>query len=213
MKKMVVFVFLMVVLSSVGFAQENPAPNVTHKYQPFDMLLGFGGNAGFNMKGDVISLKKGYFIATAAVGVNYDVYFLYWLSASTGLYANEVMSLNLSKDEPNQTFTDMLRTPLCLTIPFQVHVNVPRLEWLYLGAGLNFNIPLFSVIPSKAGIPDTKGDPFISLPIDIGIDVTPGGKYKRFVFRVTPHFFEEEGTLITFGIMYQSNIKIYSKKS
>jgi hypothetical protein len=31
------------------------------------------------------------------------------------------------------------------------------------------------------------------------------------LFRVTPHFFEPD-TLVSFGLMLQSNVKIYSKK-
>jgi hypothetical protein len=108
-----------------------------------------------------------------------------------------------------------MRTPISLTIPLSAHVNMPGLEWLYLGAGVNFNIPLFSLLdtarPSNVDLPDTKGDPYISLPIDLGVDFNAGSRFNRLLFRVTPHFFEPD-TLITFGIMFQSSTKIYSKK-
>ncbi|MDR0684072.1 MAG: hypothetical protein LBF83_02955 [Spirochaetaceae bacterium] len=214
MNKVVNAVVLAVVLCSFGFAQETPASENTHKYKSLDMLLGFSGGGGFNMKGDAFQLEKdSYFIVDAYVGVNYDFYILYWLSASTGLYVYEIMSVNNKVDlsDTNTTLTDVMRTPIALTLPISAHVNMPRLEWLYLGAGMNFHIPLFSMIPASSGMPDTKGDPYISLPIDVGVDFKAGNKLCRILLRATPHFFEPD-TLVTFGIMFQNNIKIYSKK-
>jgi hypothetical protein len=93
---------------------------------------------------------------------------------------------------------------------------MPGLEWLYLGAGINFHIPIFSLTDtiSSADIdmPDTKGDPYVSLPIDVGFDFSTAGKSsRRLLLRVTPHFFESY-TLVAFGIAFQSNMRIYSKK-
>lgn len=216
---MVVVGVLTVILSSFGFAEEEtPSPDAARKYNPFDMMLGFTGGAGLNMKGDALSLKEGYFILDAYAGANFDVYLLNWLSVSTGLYFYEVMAVNLKEDlsqNSNLKLTDMMRTPFCLTLPLQAHINMPGLEWLYLGMGMNFNIPLFSLLqtstPAGIDLPDTKGDPYLSLPIDIGIDITMGGKFRRLVFRITPHFIEPD-TLVTFGIMFQNNIKISGKK-
>jgi hypothetical protein len=214
MKKMASFVVLAVVLSSFGFAQEKPASETAHRYKPFDMLLGFSAGGGFNMKGRPFELEQdSFFIVDAYAGVNYDFYILNWLSASTGLYAYEVVSMNNKADLSNSDLTasDVMRTPFALTIPLSAHVNMPGLEWLYLGAGMNFNIPLFSLLASNPNIPDTKGDPYISLPIDVGFDFTAGGSLWRILFRATPHFFKPD-TLVTFGLMVQRNIKIYSKK-
>jgi hypothetical protein len=183
------------------------------------MMLGFTGGGGVNMSGDALNLKKGYFIANAYIGVNYDFYFLNWLSASSGLYLLEHMSLVLKEDIPagsNLSFTEIMQTPVCRTIPVSAHVNVPRLEWLYLGIGANFNSPLFSLmdgVSKTAGLdlPDTKGSFFVSLPIDIGIDIASGTGSRRFIFRVTPNFLKAD-TLVTFGLMFQANARI-SRKS
>ncbi|MDR0638606.1 MAG: hypothetical protein LBG27_06875 [Spirochaetaceae bacterium] len=214
MKKVISVVFLAVVLSSFGFAQEKPASETAHRYKPLDMLLGFSGGGGFNMKGNAFELEQdSYLIIDAYAGVNYDFYMLYWLSASTGLYVYEVMSINNKADlsDSNLTVADIIRTPVALTLPLSAHVNMPGLEWLYLGAGINFNIPLFSLTAGQSDLPDTKGDPYISVPIDIGVDFKAGSSLKRVLFRVTPHLFEPD-TLVTFGLMFQNNIKIYSKK-
>lgn len=134
-KKWISFVVLAAILSSAGFAQdasgnvggegsgdftvvpESPAvteqspPDITegeseknapakakHKYNPCDMTLGITGGAGFNMQGEPFDLEEGFFIADFYAGVNYDFYILNWLSVSTGLYAYEVLSLNLKSD-------------------------------------------------------------------------------------------------------------------
>jgi hypothetical protein len=213
MKKMASVVVLAAVLSSFGFAQEEPASEVVHKYNPYDMLLGFSGGGGFNMKGSALELKRNsYFIVDAYVGMNYDFYILNWFSASTGLYVYEVMSANIPSDLPDGVaLADVMRTPISITFPLSAHVNMPGLEWLYLGVGVNFSIPIFSLSVGSPDLPDTKGDPYVSLPIDLGVDFTMGDKPKRILFRVTPYFFET-GTLVTFGIMFQNNMKVYSKK-
>jgi hypothetical protein len=214
MKKMVSVVVLTVVLSSFGFAQEKAASETAHKYQPFDMMLGLTGGAGFNMRGNAFALERDSFLIVDAYGgVNYDFYILNWLSASTGLYVYEVMSVNLKQDLSNsgRSLTDEMRTPVSVTFPLSAHINMPGLEWLYLGAGVNFSIPLFSLPTGRPDVPDTKGDPYFSLPIDLGVDFAIGDKLRRIVFRATPYFFKPD-TLVTFGIMIQNNMKIYSKK-
>jgi hypothetical protein len=222
MKKMAGIMFLVVGLSSVGFAQENSSAEsgqaASHRYRPYDMMLGFTSGMGLNGSGDVFSLKEGFFVLNAYMGANYDFYFLNWLSASSGLYLLEHMSIVLKEDIPegsNLSMTDMMQTPFCLTIPVSVHVNMPRAEWLYLGIGVNFNIPLFSLLKTVPqardfDLPDTKGSFFVSLPIDIGIDMAKGTGSRRFVFRVTPNFLKSD-PLVTFGLMYQINARIYRK--
>jgi hypothetical protein len=222
MKKMAGIVFLVVGLSSAGFAQEGSSATseqaANHRYAPYDMLLGFAGGGGFNMSGNITELKEGYIVANGYMGVNYDFYFLNWLSASSGLYVLEHISLVLKEDIPigsDLTLTELIQSPICITIPLAAHVNVPSLERLYLGVGANFNIPLFNLLKTSPeaknlGLPDTKGSFFVSLPIDIGIDMARGTGSRRFVFRVTPNFLKSD-TLVNFGIMYQSNIRIYRK--
>jgi hypothetical protein len=223
MKKMAGIVFLVVGLSSVGFSQENSSAEssqaASHRYQPHDMMLGFTSGGSFNKSGDVYDLKEGFLILDGYMGVNYDFYFLNWLSASSGLYLLEHMSIVLKEDLPANSdisITEIMQTPVCLTIPVSVHVNMPRAEWLYLGVGAHFNIPLFSLLSTTAkadglNLPDTKGSFFVSLPIDIGIDWAKGTGSRRFVFRITPNFLKSD-TLVTFGIMYQANIRISRKK-
>ncbi|MDR1230925.1 MAG: hypothetical protein LBK61_05940 [Spirochaetaceae bacterium] len=223
MKKMAGIMVLVVGLSSVGFAQENASSAsrqaANHRYAPSDMMLGYIMGSGINGEGDIFNLKKGFFVANAYLGVNYDFYFFNWLSASTGLYLLELTSVVLKEDlsmmSSDLSITDMMQTPVCLTIPVSAHVNVPRAEWLYLGAGVNFNIPLFSLLdtaPEVANVdlPDTKGSFFISVPIDIGIDIAKGTGSRRFAIRITPNFLKS-GTLVTYGIMWQNNSRIYRK--
>jgi hypothetical protein len=130
---------------------------------------------------------------------------------STGLYIQGVIYINAEdlSEEEDRALSDVIRTPVCLTIPLHVHVNVPRLEWLYLGLGVNFNIPFFSIMDITVVrlIGDTAGGFFISLPIDIGLDF--GG--SRFAFKVTPHFFNKDTVPITFGHVFQKNMQIYHK--
>jgi hypothetical protein len=238
MKKYVAIVFVLVAVAQmvfaqeedaetlppqVGFAQEEdagtPPPQVKTRFKPFDMLLGFNYGLGGNISGNPMELKKGTFIFYGDMGVNYDFYILNWLSVGTGLFAHEHMSIILKEDlssDSNLTITDIMQTPFCLTFPLAVHVNIPHLEWLYLGAGLNINIPLFSLLdtaPNTSGVdlPDTKGSTFISIPIDIGIDFSSERTPKRFIFRIMPNILEAD-TLVSFGIMYQASRKIYSKK-
>jgi len=91
-----------------------------------------------------------------------------------------------------------------LTIPFAAHVNIPYVEWLYTGIGLNINIPLFGMLDSTindSGGPkiSTKGKTFVGLPIDLGFDfVKPGRGGARFFFRVTPEFHKVDGVDKTF---------------
>jgi hypothetical protein len=213
--------FVLVAVAQMGFAQEEgigtpPSPS---RFKPFDMLLGLNYGLGGNLSGAPFDLKKGSFIFYGDIGVNYDFYILNWLSVGTGLFAHEHLSVVLEKDldsNSDLSFTDVLQTPFCLTIPVAVHVNIPRVEWLYIGAGLNINIPLFSLMdtaPQTSGVdlPDTKGSTFISIPIDIGIDFSSERTPKRVIFRIMPNILES-GTLVSFGLMYQANRKIYSKK-
>jgi hypothetical protein len=213
-------------------AQENAASS-GHKHEPFDVLLGL--NLGFGVSSNLFNtisaiaswqsgntLPEGAAAVTFDLGVTADFYLLNWLSFSSGLLLHPDIyltpkGLNLT-DRPAK-FTDIFATPLCLTIPFAAHVNIPTLEWLYVGLGLNLNLPLTSLLDSTgvaAAITriDTKGKFFVGLPIDIGFDfVKPGSNGgARLVFRITPEF-HENGTAVPIGIMWQVwNWKLYSKQ-
>jgi hypothetical protein len=220
-KKGVLALVLASVLAGGIFAQED-----IHKHQPFDMLLGLNFGMGItpNMGGLVRDLSnsripKGNYAITFDFGITYDFYLFNWLSFNTGLLLHPDIYAVLDQDFNNvDSLTDIAATPFCLTIPLAVHINVPKVEWLYAGIGLNLNIPLVGMLDNTmaavgAGEIDTKGDFFVGLPIDIGFDyVKPGRGGGRFFFRITPEF-HENGTAVPIGFMWQIyNWKIFSKK-
>jgi hypothetical protein len=92
------------------------------------------------------------------------------------------------------------------------HLNMPRLEWLYLGFGLTINIPLVGMLDSLEDGIDTRGDLFVSLPIDIGFDLMQNKKNgMRFFFRITPTILEH-GTVVPIGFVWQIyNWKIFGR--
>jgi hypothetical protein len=186
------------------------------------MLLGINAGMGItpNM-GELFSevsnnrIPKGNYAITFDFGLTYDFYLFNWLSFNTGLLLHPDIYLVLDQDFNNvDSFTDIAATPLCLTIPFAAHVNIPKVEWLYAGIGLSLNIPVTSMLDGTVDLGvDTKGDFFVGLPIDIGFDfVKPGRGGGRFFFRITPEF-HENGTAVPIGFMWQIyNWKLYSKK-
>jgi hypothetical protein len=204
------------VLPTIVFAQ-NGRP---HKHEASDMLIGINTGMGAMITGNIFSLKKGSFVAAMDVGLSYDFYIFRWLSATTGVMLHPQLSVVLKEDMSENSdfeFLDILRSPLCITIPFQVHFNIPLVEWLYAGFGVNINIPfrnmLSNALTDEFNLPDTRGGVFISLPVDLGFDmIKPGGGGSRFFFRVTPSFLEG-GTVIPVGFIWQIyNFRIYHKK-
>jgi hypothetical protein len=202
-------------LSAAVFAQARE-----RKHEPLDMLLGINWGFGAMVTGNIFGSDGGTFIATGDLGLSYDFYAFSWLSVSSGLMFHSQISAIWKPEfdnDPNIDFTDILQSPQCLTIPFQVHVNIPRLEWLYAGAGVNINIPVMSLLSRAASgsgldIPDTKGKTFISVPIDLGFDmIKPGRGGGRLFFRVAPTFLEN-GTLLPVGLIWQIyNFRIYHR--
>jgi outer membrane protein W len=189
------------------------------------MLIGInlGGSWALHAE-DLANEKRRFsFLASADIGLTYDFYIFNWLSVNTGLlFHPQVVAMYKpeyeTKAEGELKVTDYMQTPLCLTIPLQFHINIPRVERLYVGAGVNFNIPITSMTKnfervSGVEMPETKGSFFFSLPVDIGFDlVKPEDKGGgRFFFRVTPTFLKE-GFLLPFGVMWQIyNFKIDTK--
>jgi hypothetical protein len=224
-KKWVLVAVLAACIAGGVFAQEESGkPVLVHKHQPFDMLLGLNFGLGITPNiGDLFSISantipKGNYALTFDVGLTYDFYLFNWLSFSTGLLLHPDVYVILDQDLSGvSNFTDIVASPLCLTIPFAAHVNVPKAEWLYAGIGLNLNIPLSgmldSVVSDMGGDFETKGDFFVGLPIDLGFDfVKPGRGGGRFVFRLTPEF-HKKGTAVPIGFIWQIyNWKIYSKQ-
>ncbi|MDR2618269.1 MAG: hypothetical protein LBC62_05295 [Treponema sp.] len=207
-KKGLVALVLAAFVAGGVFAQEE------YKHQPFDMLLGINSGLGVSPNiGGAFNLQKGNYAITFDLGLTYDFYLFNWLSFNTGLLLHPDIYVLLDQDQfGDDNFTKYAATPVCLTIPLAAHINVPKVEWLYAGVGLNLNIPVSSMLDDTVIDIDTKGDFFIGLPIDIGFDfIKPGKGGSRFFFRITPEI-HENGTTLPVGFMWQVyNWKIYSK--
>jgi hypothetical protein len=198
--------FLMIVAFSTGavFAQDGaedeledtspvPAQNEPEdisedtppkKHQFLDSYFGVSIGAG--------GMKTGnYGIFTADIGVPYGFYLHEWVSINTGLFFHAELY-----DEPRVN-------PLCFSIPFGVHFNIPKAEWLYTGISVAVNIPIADL--SSPGKRDafTVNDVFISLPVDFGFDfIKPGRGGPRAFFRITPTF-HKGGMAVPIGFVWQ----------
>jgi hypothetical protein len=186
-----------------------------HKHEGFDMLLGIGWGLDAGVDSDYaddmsIQLDTNF-------GINYDFYIFSWLSASTGLLFGPSIAF-----ATGDNFS--VNGGFYLTIPFSVHINVPFIEWLYLGAGVGFNIPLSDLSSEDETIMPAKY--FTSLPIDIGFDFAKKEKRSggRLIFRIIPNiqtaytwdfgWVHEDGNkvIMTYGLYWQfHNWKIFSK--
>lgn len=210
MKKIVGLLIMVCAVSGAAFAQYAGE----HQHEPRDMLIGInvGSSVYLSIKNAATDHREVSVLTSMDVGLTYDFYIFNWLSVNTGLLLHPQF-VAIYKPEyvdiaDDLKLEDYLQSPLCLTIPLQAHINVPRAEWLYVGAGINFNIPLTSMtgeLSKASGVEfeDTKGSFFISLPIDIGFDLIKfrdGG--ARFFFRFTPAFLKQK-TLVPFGFIWQ----------
>jgi len=225
MKKKLVLALLMAMLLAGGaFGQKE------HRHQPFDVLIGL--NFGFGISPNTFGLlgslsgglsegniRHGNYAITIDFGVTGDFYIFSWLSVNTGLLVHPDLYAFWNQDiqdlfDPGESidFSGIFKTPICLTIPIAAHVNIPKVEWLYMGAGVSLNIPLFSLLDSVVSDFDTKGEFFVGLPIDLGFDfVRPGRGGMRFFFRVTPEF-HKGGTTVPIGFIWQIwNWKVFGK--
>ncbi|GHT55209.1 hypothetical protein FACS1894109_01320 [Spirochaetia bacterium] len=187
-----------------------------------------------------IDLPK--FYATARIlnlGLSYEYYIFHWMSVGTGLgFGPEVnaatkggktsISITEADDENSamQAAIDKalevvhIQAGLFLTIPFNVHFNIPMVEWLYGGLGLEIHIPvsdagLDSLLPADIAtyLPggSIKGKTFVSLPIDFGFDfsrVKNNGKpsRSRLLFRLEPEFFGNGMTSMPVSLVWQSSL-------
>jgi len=214
MKKIVTAILaLALVFGTAGtgaFAQEE------YKHQPSDVLVGL--NFGMGITPNVGRLfdkdiPSGNYALVFDFGVTGDFYLFNWLSFNTGLLLHPDIYLTLKSGVKEvDNFTDIAATPLCLTVPLMAHINVPKVEWLYTGIGLNLNFPIYGMFDSLADV-DTKGDFFVGLPVDIGFDfIRPGSGGMRFFFRATPEF-HKHGTAIPVGFIWQIwNWKVHGRK-
>ncbi|GHU19593.1 hypothetical protein FACS1894163_12500 [Spirochaetia bacterium] len=113
-----------------------------------------------------------------------------------------------------------IQAGLFLTIPFNVHFNIPKVEWLYTGLGVEIHIPV-SDLGLDSLLPDgiagyfpggsIKGEPFVSMPIDLGFDfsrIKNNGKpaRSRLLFRIEPEFFEGGMVSLPISLVWQSSL-------
>jgi len=195
-----------------AFAQE-------HKHNPFDVLVGLNWGFGvtpnfFGLFGHIANgeIPKGSYAFTFDFGATGDFYILYWLSVNSGILLHSGFYAFFDNVEvsPDLKFTDIMSLPLYMTIPITMHFNIPRVEWLYMGTGVNLNIPLYDFLsPLNGG--DTKVKFFVGLPIDLGFDFMKRKGGMRLFFRVTPEF-HEKGIPVPIGLVWQIwNWKVFGK--
>ena len=209
MKKKIGLVLLIALLLAGNlYAQK------ANKHEAGNILLGVGIGGGatpnfFTASGDTI--KKGNYASVAELGVNLDYYLSSWLSFNTGVFVH--LGAYLFLDEElilgGLNIMDCFQTPICITVPIMAHINIPKVQWLYLGAGATFNFPISNLTESELIGIDNKGTFFLGAPVDLGFDfIKPGRGGMRFFFRVTPEV-HREGTPIIISFMWQTrNFKL-----
>ncbi|MDR2510497.1 MAG: hypothetical protein LBC77_07630 [Spirochaetaceae bacterium] len=171
------------------------------------------------------------------LGLSYEYYVFHWMSVGTGLgFGPEInfatkggkhkitVNSGTKDDAEKETMKQVLKVVhlqagLFLTIPFNVHFNIPKLEWLYGGLGLEIHIPvsdagLDSLLGAEAlkhlsATGSIKGETFVSMPIDIGFDffrVKENGKEakSRLFLRIEPEFFGEGLVSVPISLIWQS---------
>jgi hypothetical protein len=238
-KKGFLFVFLMILAAGGVFAQgEATKP---HKHEAFDLLVGIGMGFDIGMEkvdytsywGDKDSNLDMYY--NANFNVNFDFYMSSWFSVSTGFMFGPSIFTYRRFPYIQEITKDGKNVGMYMTIPLSLHINMPYIEWLYLGVGVGFNIPVASFAPfyDKYLIiqPPYEARYFTSLPLDIGVDYAKkenraGG---RFIIRITPQFHPyyfdytkydgayaiatKDKVIMTYGIVWQFyNWKVYGRK-
>ena len=208
-KKLFLVLLIAILLSGSIFAADR-----VHKHDSGKMLLGI--NFGTNYSPNIFRVLKddipsGNYAATLSFGLTFDYYLFYWLSFNTGalFYSGLYVFYDRAWDYYyGGDAWDFAKWPICITIPLMAHVNIPYVEWLYLGAGVNFNIPVANW-GGEDWPYDRKGKFFIGVPIDFGFDfIRPGRGGVRLFFRFTPEFHNKE-TVYLIGINWQIyNIKL-----
>ena len=215
-KKFFLILALATAISGAAFSQ--------HKYKAADMLLGIDMAMGVTpnlYKFTSFPWPKLNLAATFELGLNYDVYLAGWLSLSTGVYGKTgaYFAVKGDVDADHLDLRGFSTTPVCLTFPLTIHINIPYANFFYIGGGGAVNIPLASWSVTKMNIGDSelsiggKGSLFFSTPIDFGFDFVKKDKGGgRFIFRFAPEF-HKEGIFLPVGIYWQfTNFRIYSRK-
>jgi hypothetical protein len=215
---------------------------------PLDAFSKVGDSLNFETTGTdgkyavdaTIDLPK--FFATARIlnlGLSYEYYIFHWMTVGTGLGFGPEINVatksgqakisitegatedSVMQDAINQALDKIhIQAGLFLTIPFNVHFNIPKVEWLYSGLGVEMHIPISDAgLDSLLGADITKylpggsikGKTFVSMPIDIGFDfsrVKANGKdaRSRLFFRIEPEFFGNGLTSLPISLIWQSRL-------
>jgi hypothetical protein len=244
MKKLFCLLVLVAALSTTAFAQRHysgdllvgvnlglgVSPNIG------SLFSGLGESGGSTPSNLNAAFPKENYAITADFGATVDYYLFDWLSFSSGILAHPDVYMLFDQDFGSLNLEELLETgvvnnfkgvfgmPICLTIPLMAHVNLPWVDWLYLGAGINLNIPLMTLplgdaleglTNNDAGLTidlgNLKGDFFIGIPIDVGFDfISPDGGGMRFILRATPEI-HAKGTTVPIGFVWQIwNWKVFS---
>jgi len=204
MRKLFGFIMIAIGLFTTPvFAQEDEAQiALQRKHQQFATYFGLSAGVGGMKTND-----NGIF--TADLGVTFGFYALDWMSINTGL----LFHTELYSDHNLLTGNEPMVTPFCFTIPFGVHFNIPGLEWLYTGVNVAINIPIADLQSPRDQDFSSRGNVFISLPIDLGFDfIKPGRGGPRVLFRVTPTF-HKGGMTVPVGLVWQIyNWRVFTPK-
>ena len=187
---------LFTLLAGTAFSKES-------KHEGGDLLLGIGEGFTPNILlifSDTIP-KENYAIAFD-FGLNVDFYVSKWLSVNSGIFLRPGVYLLL--DNEVTSFSDWAKSPISLSIPIMAHMNIPVVDFLYFGAGIAVNFPIISMWESELRGVDSKGGPFLGIPLDFGFDFISAGKGgSRLFFRVTPEIHRGGKTLVLLGLMWQ----------
>lgn len=211
-KKLFLVLLIAILLSGSLFAADRQ-----HKHESGNMLLGI--NLGTSFSPNIFKLAKDD-LPTANYGVvfdfglTFDFYLFSWLSLNTGAHfysgAYLFWDAALNAIVTGGDVFKYAKLPICVTIPIMAHINVPFVEWLYLGGGINLNIPVSSwtFIDTTYGY-EAKGKFYIGVPLDFGFDFIKAGRGgSRLFFRFTPEFHSGETVLLTGFIWQIYNFKL-----
>ena len=206
MKKLIFFIMSIAVLAAPVFSQNSEENNnensVIKKHWFLDQYFGLSiGAAGMK------TADHGVF--TTNFGVTYSFYLNEWISIDAGLlFHTEIYTKNnlLTNNNP-------MMTPLCFTVPIGVHLNIPKVEWLYTGLSIAVNIPIIDLRSPGSHDFFGRNSVFISLPVDFGFDLIKAGRGGSRVFiRVTPTF-HKGGITFPVGFVWQIyNLKVFAPK-
>jgi len=207
-KKLFLIIVILLLFTGNVFSTE-------HKHEKFDMLLGLGLGEGISPNLLLFfildqELQNDYALYVE-FGLNFDFYINKYLSINSGLLYRMNMYGYSYIDKDTGEDSDGVALPLCLTFPFAIHLNIPRMEFLYVGVGVHFNVPLFGLFESYLDY-DTRGKPFIGIPIDLGFDfMRPGGEGPRLFLRIIPEI-HRQNTVVPVGVFVQFNNRKLNNK-